>query len=686
MAGGEELLVPGVSVRLTGLKSAETLNGTRGKIVGKEPSSNRWRVELLEGPERGCIKALRSENLDAGAGFGSASSSTASAARRRRRPLAVGAHVRLCDLETRRELNGLAGVILAKVEKRWHVRLDKDQSEKLMKGKNLELLPTANGALKTRFVPGQVEVQMVGSWDSWAPQPMTWDPERRCYQANVTLGERGWESFLLLLDSDWFRCLHPDRANACPYVEHKLCGPDDAGTGKSWTIGKHPKDGGLPGALYEVQLMMEGGHFTKVTWVLLYTPTVVPAAAKRHTPPAAVPVTPSPAKAVQPARAQRPLRPPPTLRSVLQAAKPDWTQKDLLNVEEKLGKAQVSTSQQLLEALQGRAYGVLNEKLKAAGQKTFAADTLKTLKEKVQEMMEDPSEEVLDAPKALMEKPLPGGKMKTYAQIVGIDTNPQLPKQRFEVLNDMAMVRSAPSLLAAATDRKDKGDFITAFEETFDGFVHLDEEPGWITKDMRGLFGLGRLLEPVGRAPLVAADYLAGESGPQKFEVVFKPAVAVRASPSTAATIVGVKTYGELVSAVTQTYHGWVRLAEDAGWMLSFHPEHGQLLKPTFEPAPPPMYLQEEPEEDMDEMIRRVQAEVMERRGGAPYRPPPRPQQGPRRDDGRPTPIPVGPPQSKASREREAAMRKKAAEEAARAKYIEEKRRAVEAERRQQRG
>ncbi|CAE8599511.1 unnamed protein product, partial [Polarella glacialis] len=101
--------------------------------------------------------------------------------------------------------------------------------------------------------------------------------------------------------------------------------------------------------------------------------------------------------------------------------------------------------------------------------------------------------------------------------------------------------------------------------------------------------------------------------------VVFKPTVAVRASPSTAAPIISAKKFGEVVLAESQTYHGWLRLVHGEGWILSIHPEFGRLLRPDFQEA------LDAPLDDAgadapgggDEVARRAQEEVRSRRGGA---------------------------------------------------------------------
>lgn len=108
---------------------------------------------------------------------------------------------------------------------------------------------------------------IVGSWSEWKITEMKWDGERQCYFFRVRLGKEGWESFQILLDSDYKKCVHPDRADACPYEKYTLCGPDDKGHGKNWTMGRHALDKGAPGACYEVRLVLsKKGEALVVDW------------------------------------------------------------------------------------------------------------------------------------------------------------------------------------------------------------------------------------------------------------------------------------------------------------------------------------------------------------------------------------------------------------------------------------
>jgi len=119
-------------------------------------------------------------------------------------------------------------------------------------------------------LPEYKQVHVVGTWSGWAAREMDWDARRRCYHSTLQVGSEGWASFQILLDGDWARCLHPNKADANPHTDYKLCGPDNAGHGMNWTIGKHQLDVGAKGARYEVRLFLsEYGHAETVDWTQL---------------------------------------------------------------------------------------------------------------------------------------------------------------------------------------------------------------------------------------------------------------------------------------------------------------------------------------------------------------------------------------------------------------------------------
>lgn len=151
--------------------------------------------------------------------------------------------------------------------------------------------------------------------------------------------------------------------------------------------------------------------------------------------------------------------------------------------------------------------------------------------------------------------------------------------QRFQVMHNQCVVRSEPTLTSRALDVRQQGDFVMGVEETFDGWVRLAGQLGWMLRDMQGKGGLGVLLEPVGRPQKLAVPRLTTDTGNQMFRVVCRDGAQIRSEPLEQASVVGARAYGEFVFAETQNYHGWVRLAEHVGWMACFSVEKGELLQ-----------------------------------------------------------------------------------------------------------
>jgi len=172
-------------------------------------------------------------------------------------------------------------------------------------------------------------------------------------------------------------------------------------------------------------------------------------------------------------------------------------------------------------------------------------------------------------------------------------------EQVFEVVHTMAMVRNSPATAALPTGQRKKGEQVFGVEETFDGWVRL-KGGGYIIKDMRGKNGIGQLLRPVSGQPMYAVQEHTEVPGPQRFQVVLKPSVAVRDVPSKDGKIVGARSYGEDVWAARQTYNQWVRLLDGSGWMLTFKGDLGPLLQPRF-------VLPLDEVEDLDELEERRQ-------------------------------------------------------------------------------
>jgi len=110
---------------------------------------------------------------------------------------------------------------------------------------------------------------VVGTWNNWVPQEMDWDADRRHYRVDLRLGNNGWESFQILYDGEWKKSIYPNKEDASTHDEAvELCGPDDEGHGKNWTVGKHPSDKGSVGVAYTVRLTVgDNGAAEKVDWV-----------------------------------------------------------------------------------------------------------------------------------------------------------------------------------------------------------------------------------------------------------------------------------------------------------------------------------------------------------------------------------------------------------------------------------
>ncbi|CAE8616477.1 unnamed protein product [Polarella glacialis] len=132
-----------------------------------------------------------------------------------------------------------------------------------------------------------------------------------------------------------------------------------------------------------------------------------------------------------------------------------------------------------------------------------------------------------------------------------------------------AMPGAVPAGGAPVCGGKRPGDVVRGVEETFDGWVKLADENGWICKAGEALGGSesGEALEALDATVLLAEPGLARMPGRQMFEVAASAGVQVRREPAEGALVLGVRTFGEFVLAETQSYHGWVRLSDDEGWV-----------------------------------------------------------------------------------------------------------------------
>mmetsp|Transcript_53688 Transcript_53688/g.156489 ORF Transcript_53688/g.156489 Transcript_53688/m.156489 type:complete len:560 (+) Transcript_53688:163-1842(+) len=121
-------------------------------------------------------------------------------------------------------------------------------------------------------LPRYNKVCLVGEFNDWKPAsvPMKWDESRRCYHHKIKLGYAKQESFQMLVDGEWTKCVHPDESDGCFRVGSIVCGPDDDGHEKNWTIGIHPHDRPARGAEYEVRLVLrDDGTPDVVDWLRL---------------------------------------------------------------------------------------------------------------------------------------------------------------------------------------------------------------------------------------------------------------------------------------------------------------------------------------------------------------------------------------------------------------------------------
>jgi len=187
-----------------------------------------------------------------------------------------------------------------------------------------------------------------------------------------------------------------------------------------------------------------------------------------------------------------------SLQMLLQSARPTWSWSTLEAVVEKLAKIEIRSGLALLLELEARkedpADESINRKLRAAGEKAFTADTLSALASRA-EFLE--SEIRWRENQPLKEVDLDQFRSDTRGGAAPALEPEDIPEQRFRVVNFWAFVREAPSLQAPILCRKDVGDLVGARQQTFDGFVKLSGEPGWLLRDLGGEHGLGRVLEPL---------------------------------------------------------------------------------------------------------------------------------------------------------------------------------------------
>lgn len=101
-----------------------------------------------------------------------------------------GRRVRVHGLAVNSEMNGAKGTLIEELEPRiWHVRLDDDMGEKLLKVENMMQVhssmvkpqPQASASPKAALNTSPTPMSIAGNWDSWMPHDMQWDNDSGCY-------------------------------------------------------------------------------------------------------------------------------------------------------------------------------------------------------------------------------------------------------------------------------------------------------------------------------------------------------------------------------------------------------------------------------------------------------------------------------------------------------------------------
>jgi len=165
----------------------------------------------------------------------------------------------------------------------------------------------------------------------------------------------------------------------------------------------------------------------------------------------------------------------------------------------------------------------------------------------------------------------------------------ECPDRIFEVIVPTTVVRAEPHVKASMKCKKSRGGRVICGGVSMNGWLKLVSEPGWLASHMRGMGGVdevARLVEEGHASQGAGVSLAVQEYQPQGMcclEVAFDPGVPVRESPSRTANAVATRKRGEYVFATLQNFDGWVRLANEEGWMLASSSEKGELLRPRRE-------------------------------------------------------------------------------------------------------
>mmetsp|Transcript_99522 Transcript_99522/g.276990 ORF Transcript_99522/g.276990 Transcript_99522/m.276990 type:complete len:431 (+) Transcript_99522:87-1379(+) len=163
------------------------------------------------------------------------------------------------------DMHGIIGILKKEVSRdRWSLKVEGEDRTRLVKREHLDkFAPQASARPDEKYC-------ITGTWDEWESNEMEWNQEANCFEYTVTIGTSGVESFRILVDGDWDKCIYPDCSNATMHEPHTVKGPDDPANDHDWTIGAHKADEAAVGATYRVRLVIaENGQPQKVSWEML---------------------------------------------------------------------------------------------------------------------------------------------------------------------------------------------------------------------------------------------------------------------------------------------------------------------------------------------------------------------------------------------------------------------------------
>jgi hypothetical protein len=204
-----------------------------------------------------------------------------------------GARVRLVSMRAK---NGVLGTLVKSCsDGRWKIQMDGDHGMATLKSEYFQVLgpdeevdalpppppPPAtlqpkvasNDAAAAQLAQPKPKLRdayyVVGTWSNFSePKEMLWSHSQRCWKFKFRLAF-STESFQILLDGSWDKCLHPGKQiDSCPGTEYALAGPDAKRDcrGLHWTVGSHPSDSGVRGSQYEIRLLVsKEGKAEKLT-------------------------------------------------------------------------------------------------------------------------------------------------------------------------------------------------------------------------------------------------------------------------------------------------------------------------------------------------------------------------------------------------------------------------------------